>query len=394
STPTSSDSVLNFLNTFDTTHYVMIGIASFVPVSDSLRQTAKNKIRQFGSVLADSITRFDQFDSFAFIGYLGAPPQNTSEQFHRYSSNFIWTPSFANLAPNFLNTFGTINFSIGPAHRWKYFSWDRILPPGSTLNYDVTGFNQSGLPVVLYSNLSSNSFVNLDTLNSFTYRELKLTAKLQIDTLSGLQSPEFRSMYFKYSPPAEIIPDNYSITRSDTVVNDGAPVTMSVKSYNVGFVPAGIVIYKWTANGHSGLTVLKADTVYSPLQIDSSRVSTVTFNTSGLKDPNTTIDTVEINFELTMLGNQNDYYSFNNFAFSNIIVVGDSTGPAIEVTYNGEKILNGDLIPAKPDILFKFFDDSKLSYNIQDTSGIFVKLDGRRIYYTIGSQQNPDITFN
>lgn len=392
-TPSSSDSVLGFLNTFDTTHYLMMGIATHVPVSDSLKQTAKNKVKQFGSQLIDSVRTFDAFDSYAFIGYLGAAPSNTSEAFHRYASNGIWTPSFANLTPVFLSTLGTINFSMGPAHRWKFFSWNRILTGGSSVTYDVTAFGQNGLSVQIYSGLSNNSFMNLDTVNSFQYPELRLTARLQIDTLSGLQSPEFRSMYFRYSPPAEIIPDNYSFVKSDSIVNEGSEVTISVKNYNVGFVPAGTVVYRWLAAAPQGLAVLKSDTVYSPLMPDSSLTSTVTFNTSGMKEPSATIDTLEITFEVFMLGLQNDYYPFNNFAFTDIVIMGDSTGPSIDVTYDGEKILQGDLIASRPEVIFRFFDDSKLQYSIEDTSNNFIRLDGKRIYYTLGSQPNPQIMF-
>ncbi|MEO8513339.1 MAG: interleukin-like EMT inducer domain-containing protein, partial [Ignavibacteria bacterium] len=393
STSTSSDSVLNFLNTFDTTHFVMIMIATNVPGSDSLRQNAKNRIKQFGSLLADSVTRFDQFDSYAFIGYLGAQPQDISEQFHRFTSNFIWTPSFANKTPVFLNTLGTIDFSIGPAHRWKYFEWNRILPPGSSVNFDVTGINVFGTPVPLFTNISTNNFTSLDTVNSSIFPDLKLRAKIEIDSLAGLTSPEFRSLYFKYTPPAEIIPDNYSFIRSDSVVNEGAVVTINARNYNIGFVPAQTVVYKWSAVAYNGLVVLRSDTITTPLQPDSSYLSTVTFNTQGLRNPQTTLDTLDINFEVSMLNNQNDYYPFNNFAFTKIVIAGDSTGPSIDVTYDGNKILDGDIIRAKPEILFRFYDDSKLEYSIADTTGIFIKLDGKRIYYNFAGQLNPEITF-
>jgi Peptidase family C25/Interleukin-like EMT inducer/FlgD Ig-like domain len=391
--PSSSDSVLNFLNTFDTTHYVMIGIATHVAGSDSLKQTAKNKIKQFGSSLIDSVHRFDVFDSYAFIGFIGAQPLNTSEAFHRYASNGVWTPSFANLTPVFLSTEGTINFSIGPAHRWKYFSWNRILTGGSSVTYDVTAFGQNGQPVQLYTGLSNNVLMNLDTINSFQYPNLRLTARLQIDTLSGLQSPEFRSMYFRYTPPAEIIPDNYSFIKSDSIVNEGAEVTISVKNYNVGFVPAGTVVYRWLAAAPQGVAVLKSDTITVPLMPDSSVTSIVTFNTSGMKEPSAAIDTLEITFEVFLLGSQNDYYPFNNFAFTDIVIMGDSTGPSIDVTYDGERILEGDFIASNPEVAFKFFDDSKLQYGIEDTANIYIRLDGRRIFYNIGSQPNPEIIF-
>jgi len=394
--PTSSDSVLNFLNTFDTTHYLLTAISLFSPNSDSLRQNCKAKFKQFGSQMVDSVTTFAAFFTWAFIGILDAPPISGAEGFARPDPGCPggYCPAFANVSSTFLNTFGTIDFSIGPAHRWKYFSWDRFLPPGSSLNYDVFGFGANGQPVLLYQDLSANTLVSLDTLNCNTYPDLSLRAKLQIDTLSGLESPEFRSMYFKYTPPAEIIPDNYSFVKSDSVVNEGANVTISVKNYNIGFVPAGVIVYRWTANTAQGLAVLKQDTIYSPLMPDSSYLSSVTFNTAGFKDPQLTVDTIGINFEVYMLMDQNDYYPFNNFAFTNIVVVGDSTGPSIDVTYNGGKIINGELIPAKPEIVFRFFDDSKLEYSIEDTTGIFIRLDGKRIYFNNNGQLNPEITFS
>lgn len=393
--PTSSDSVLAFLNTFDTTHYLMAAVSSFTANSDSLRQNCKLKFKQFGSQLIDSVTTFGAFFTWAFIGILNNPPIPGAEEFHKPSSGCPggYCPSFATVNSTFLNTLGTVNFPIGPAHRWKYFQWNRFLPPGSAVNFNVSGINRSGTLVPLYQNLSSNQFVNIDTLNSFDYPDLRLTALVSIDTLTGLVSPEFRSLYFKYTPPCEIIPDNYSFIKSDSVVEEGEEVTISVKNYNIGFVPAGTVVYKWTANAPGGLIVLKADTVYTPLLPDSSRISSVTFNTTGLKDPNTTIDTLDINFEVSLLNNQNDYYPFNNFAFTNIVIIGDSTRPKIEVTYDGNKIINGELIPAKPEIAFKFFDESEIVYDIQDTANIFIRLDGRRVYYTLNGQPNPEITF-
>lgn len=394
-TAASSDSVLSFLNTFDTTQYLMVALSSFTPNSDSLHQNCKLKFKQFGSQLVDSVTNFSNFFTWAFIGVLNSPPIAGAEEFHKpnISCPESYCPSFATVNSTFLNTLGTIDFSIGPSHRWKYFQWNRSLTPGSSITYDISAINRLGNVVRLDSNLNGSNFTNLDTLNSFNFPELRLRANIRIDTLAGLQSPEFRSMYFKYTPPSEIIPDNYSFIKSDSVVDEGEEVTLSVKNYNIGFVPAGVVVYRWTANAPSGLVVLKADTVYTPLLPDSSRISSVTFNTTGLKDPNVTIDTLDINFEVTLLNDQNDYYPFNNFAFTGIVITGDSTGPSIEVTYNGGNIINGELIPAKPDIVYKFFDESELTYGVQDTANIFIKLDGRRIYYNFGGQPNPEITF-
>ncbi len=396
-TSSSSDSVLNFLNTFDTAQYLMVYIASDIPNSDSLRQNAKNKFRQFGSFYADSVTRFNEFDTWAFIGYLNAKPSAVSEEFHNYPTkgclNFH-CPSDASLMPTFLNTSGSIIFNLGPAHRWKNFSWQQTLFPNSNILFDVYGIKTDEQQSLLASNISTNTFVQLDSTDYFVYPNLLLKSKINIDTLSGLRSPVFNSMKFKYTPPAEIIPDLFSIVRSDSVVAEGAEVTITLKNFNVGFVPANGLISKWTANTSSGIVTLKIDTSYIPLQTDSSRTYSVTFSTNGLRDPKVAFDSVTINYEVQHLGRTNDYFPFNNYAFTTIVVTGDTSSPNIEVTYDGKTIIDGDVIQAKPEIVFKFYDESKSSYNFSDTNNIYLKLNNQRIFYTDGGIPNPLIEFN
>ncbi len=405
-TPQSSDSVLNFLNTFDTSQYLMVAVSSAInSPSDSLHLNTRNKFRQFGSIMVDSMRRFDAFYTWAFIGYLGGKPIPGGEDFHVPSPSCPdnnYCPSFANYTTVFLNTSGSINFLFGPAHRWKNFSWNELIQPNSSILFDVIGTNRFGSNVTLLSNISSNGFVNLDTLNSINYPSLQLKAKISIDTLLGYRSPVFYSLNFKYTPPAELIPDDYSFTRSDSLVTEGTNATFSVKTYNVGFVPANTMINTWTASSSGGYHVLRVDTVYTPLGVDSVRVSSVTFNTQGLRDPQKLYDTLTIGYEAEMSGNQNDYYYYNNFAFSKLIVKGDTTRPLVEVTFDGQRILNGDPITAKPDILFKFYDYTQNNYTIFDTSNIFIKVlksDSQtgiavRVPYSINGVPNPDIVFN
>ncbi len=120
----------------------------------------------------------------------------------------------------------------------------------------------------------------------------------------------------------------------------------------------------------------------------------MTFSTEGLRHREKTIDTVSIFFETSISGNENDYYTFNNFALTNIVITGDSLGPSIDVTYDGQKIMNGDLIPAKPEIIYKFYDDSKVDYTLSDTQNVRILLDNLPIRYFIGGIKNQEIDFN
>jgi hypothetical protein len=393
--PQSSDSVLSFLNSFDSTYYLMIFVASHVQNSDSLRQNARNRIKEFGSFYADSLRRFDEFDSWAFIGYLGASQQNISEQFYNYPTPGCpdyWCPSIAVLHPQFLHSDGSLLVTITPSHTWKYFDWNGEVFTNSTIKNDIYGINRAQQIQLLRGDLTYN-LILLDTLSSYAYPGLQIITKLSIDSLSGINSPVFRSFHMKYVPPAELVPDNFSIQKSDSVYNEGEDASINLKNYNVGYVPVTAHINKWTANTYSGIITLKEDTVWNPLLIDSSRTESITFSTTGLRNRQKIRDTVGIFYETSILGNYNDYFPFNNFAYTQIIITGDSVGPSIEVTFDGERILNGDYVRARPDILFKFYDQTQINYTLNDTAYIRIKLDSTWINYTLNGNPNPQITF-
>jgi len=387
----SNDTLLSFLNTFDTTQFIMLLNASYTP-SVPLSAAVKNKIKQFGSMYVDSVQSIGAFDTWAFIGYLGAAPANAQEEYHNYNPSGTWTPSTVSINPVFLNTKGGFSFTPGPSHRWKYLSWNSTLFPNSYVNFDVSGIKQNGDTTIFYKGIN-NPFINLDTLNNFTYPDVKLDAHIYIDTLLGLRSPIFKSLKFNYTPPAEILPDNFSFIRSDSVIEEGLPVTISVKYYNEGYVPANVIINKWTALTYNGIRIIKTDTVYTPLHPDSSRTANITFSTAGLRNRTTTADTVDIFFECEIAGNNIDYYPFNNFALTNIVITGDSLPPSIEVTFDGQKIMDGDLIPAKPEIKFKFYDETDISYTLADTANIKIMLDNQVVKYNLDGSPNPQIEF-
>jgi hypothetical protein len=386
----SSDSVVAFLNTFDTTHYMMLYIASYVPDSDSLRQNAKAKLREFGSVYADTVRRFDQFDTWVFYGYLGAQTSQTCERFHRYFSNNTWTPLDCQLSPEFTRTDGKITQEYGNADAWRNFSWEQIVSAGNSIQFDVFGINRdNNQAVALASGITSNQLVSIDTINSYTYPSIRLDARLSIDTISGQSSPVFKSTSVRYVPPAEVAPDNYSFTASDTAVQEGDSLSFSVKYYNIGFKDVQSYVNKWYVKNQGFETVLRIDTISNVLKIDSGRMSAVSFSTSGLRDPKIKVDTMDLYFETFLIGNANELFPFNNVALTKFIVKGDTVNPGMEVTYDGKTILDGDFVQRNPTVVLKFFDDSRMVIN--DTSNVKVYLDNRYVPYMINGAPNPEL---
>jgi len=384
--PESSDSVLNFLNTFDSTDYLLGYNASYVADSDSLRSDALAKFREFGSLHIDSI-RIGFFDTWSFFGFLGADQLEVCENYHTFFSNFGWEPQECQINPFFILPEGYIVQEFGTSDKWKEYSWEQTLLPNNNIDLDIYGINTDNNPVLLGSGIQGNAPVLLDTIDAMTYPKLRLVNNLTIDTVSGLESPVFRSAKIKYVPPAEITPDNYSFTGNDTTVQEGDSVEFSVNYYSIGFRDIQNYVNNWYIVRQGQNLYLKTDTINSPLRIDSMRTSSVRFSTAGLRDIKLENDTVDLYFESTVLGDYNELFTYNNKAITKFIIQGDSINPVIDVSFDGIEIADGDYVQSTPTIKLEFLDDSRMV--ISDTSNVKVFLDNKYVPYFINGMQNP-----
>jgi hypothetical protein len=76
---------------------------------------------------------------------------------------------------------------------------------------------------------------------------------------------------------------------------------------------------------------------------------------------------------------QPEQYLFNNFAYKNFYVKGDTLNPLIDVTFDNVHILNRDIVSSRPDILISLKDEAKWML-LNDTSIAMVQIkypDGR-----------------
>ena len=388
----SSDSIISFLNTFDTTHILIVCKVQASSGGITLNLAAKNKFKEFGSVFVDSVGTFSWFHQWSMISYLGAnlPDPDFAESFVYYPGGGVpGSPAISIIQPELQFTFGTIKHKIGPAENWKNFSWEEFIYPNSEIAFDVLGLNKNNQEVVLISNITNNSYVNIENINTYQYPNLKLLTKLSIDTINGYESPVFKSLNFKYQAPPELIPDNNSFIKSDSIIQEGDSITISVEYMNAGYSSISGTINNWSISSPSGISLIKSDTVTNTLLVDSSMVSQVEFSTTGLRNPQKLVDTINVYFETSLLFEENEFFTYNNMAVTQIIIRGDSSQPEMQVTYDGVNVKNGDFIQSKPEIIAKFLDDSKMVIN--DTSNIKVYLDNIYVPYYIGSAKNPEI---
>ena len=387
SSPSSSDSVINFLNTFNS-NYILMAVKSYVfsGVTDSVRQALKSKFRQFGSTRIDSV-KLISYDRWSFISYPTETGYSTSEAYlYSGSPN---GPAVSTMAPQFRYDSAYVINNLGPVAFYRGIGWNKLINPNTSILSDIYGIDKNNQYSLIYPNIGSDYYFGLDTLKSSSYPNLMLKTKLLMDTLINTSSPVLKSIKFDYVPPAEIISDNYSFIKSDSVVQEGDTVRVGVRYYNVGFIGTQTTINTWSASSPSGIKVIKVDTLNSYIPVEGSVRSEILINTYGLRNISKPRDTVFIYFESKLKTTENEFFTYNNTAITSVIVTGDSIKPELNVTYDGMKVNTGDYIQSKPLINIKYLDDGKIQ--IRDTSNIKVYLDTNYVMYYIGGMKNPDI---
>ncbi|MBN8572035.1 MAG: hypothetical protein J0M18_20635, partial [Ignavibacteria bacterium] len=385
----SSDSIVNYLNTIDSNKYVLIGKVDQFN-GDTLRTNAKNKIKEFGARMVDSVRGRGQyaFETWAFIGSKGASPENTSEQ---YFPNNVdngcpnnWCPSNAELTRNFQASNGTLTQTFGPARSWKSFTSFATIPSFSSIKYNVFGKNTQDQTVLLYSNV--NSSFTFDTLNALTYPYVTIVSAFNLDSPSGKTPPSLKSFVINYIPPIELAVDNYSFTRSDTTMQEGDSVTIGVNYSNIGYSSITSFVNTWYTFVNSQKKILKLDTISNPLAVNEIRTSQVNFSTQGFGYQG---DSINIYFDSYPAYPVNEFSSYNNTGVTQIIVKADSIKPIATITFDGTSLTNGDYIRSNPEIVIQFFDDSPIAIQGADTNTVKIKLNQRYVPYA----NNPDIQF-
>ena len=75
---------------------------------------------------------------------------------------------------------------------------------------------------------------------------------------------------------------------------------------------------------------------------------------------------------------QREKFHFNNYAFIDFNAVGDKTNPLLDVTFDGQHIMAGDIVSAKPNILIQLRDENKhLALNDTALMQVYIRYPGQ-----------------
>ncbi|MDZ4824616.1 MAG: C25 family cysteine peptidase [Flavobacteriales bacterium] len=282
---------------------------------------------------------------------------------------------------------------IGPALSWKDVFWD-VSPleatAGDSTRIKLYGIAPSGTETWIADwPQFPQEYLDLETLvNAQQFPKLRLEASLH-DTLN-LTPPQMESWHILHEevPEAALDPASGFYFSSDSI-SEGAPLQLAIAIRNISPTDMDSLLVKyWVEDAQHEIHSVPYSR-QAPLLIGSTLLDTIPINSYGLKG--NCFVWMEVNPVNDINGtfDQPEQHHFNNITQLAFTVVEDNINPILDVTFDGQHILNGDIVSAQPHILISL-DDENLFFIMNeeaDTSNF-------RVYLTTPSLYDVPVYFS
>jgi hypothetical protein len=279
-----------------------------------------------------------------------------------------------NLVVPSLDTLGYITSpKFGPAVSWKEVIWrGKSIDPGvgDNATVDVIGINNAGTEQVLYTLNTSQQNFNISSVSATQYPYLKL--RMKNEDKVNLTPYQLRYWRIYYDP----VPEGGLVATNSAPIKDtfeiGEKINFSIGFRNVSDASfADSIRVKAILYDKNNVPTIIPMTRRKKLLPGDSIVVSTSIDTRNLDGTNTLYIDVNPDLELP------EQFRFNNFMYKNFIVKPDVYNPNLDVTFDGVRILNGDLVSAKPKVVIKLRDDSKfLALNDTSLATVFIQYPG------------------
>lgn len=276
---------------------------------------------------------------------------------------------------------------IGPALDWGSFHWRHNAQENPTNDHqtvDIIGVNNNGLSTRLYTTDALDTAINFINAQQFPFIRLKLNTDDSIRHTPA-QLYYWRVLYKKV-PEAAINPNAHFVMNKDTF-NTGDSLKLELALENVSEVSMDSMRTSYTLRGPGGTIppiVVKSDS----LRAFDTQILKFIYPMSDSRLPGRDQLTIEANPVDAL--HQPEQYHFNNYAIiNNISSISDKINPLLDVTFDGRRIMNNDLVSAKPEILIQMRDENKtLALNDTSLAQVYIRYPGQTIPTLINYDNN------
>jgi hypothetical protein len=280
---------------------------------------------------------------------------------------------------------------IGPSTHWNTLHWlPKSLehPSADKTNLSVEAYKPTFDSTMVISNLSIDTLdiYNLSSyVNASQYPYMRLTFHTKDDSLKTSGQLKRWQITFDGVPETAINPEKGYYFYKDTV-QEGETVKFAVATQNISpYNMDSLLVKYWIQNKNNQLTTLVTRRLRRHPAGDVL-IDTVKFSSRGY--PGLNHIWYEVNTINSHYGSydQLEQYHFNNIAEKAFYVLSDKINPLLDVTFDGVRILDNDIVSAKPTILITLKDENQF-LALDDTSSFAVYLTNlktnqeKRIYF-------------
>ena len=257
---------------------------------------------------------------------------------------------------------------IGPANRWTNLVWSDELsevPANDSSYVRLIGITPDEQEVMLVDRIEENEF-NLSQISAEEYPYLKL----QYYTFDNvdLSSPDLVFWRVFYDGPAELALDpldSETVFKADSL-DEGDPFVLKIPLLNIGDAIVDSVDVLITLTDQNNVSTEVMETL-SALGIGQKQYIEYNLPTIGLDGE------YSVSVQANTRENPEECFYFNNFGLRNFTVHKDLRNPLLDVSFDGRRILNGDIVSSEPIIRIVTKDENQFLL-LNDTSNYQVNL--------------------
>lgn len=271
-----------------------------------------------------------------------------------------------------------VSETIGPGYKWNSLHWkvqSLDASPGDTTFIKIARIKANGSIDTVAQVFTQDSLNVLDLYNyvdANVYPYIRLIAFKKDNQLRT--SPQLKWWYVLYdeAPECAINPKKGFVAINDTL-QEGDKVTFILPIENVGIIPFtdSLVCTYWIEDAQHVIHTLPQRMKAKPFNAGAIFRDTIKVDTYLY--PGDNAFWIDINPPQNARY-QKEQYHFNNIARYAFSVSRDITNPLMDVTFDGVRIMNGDIVSAKPHILANLKDENKfLALNDTSAFKLFLK---------------------
>lgn len=257
---------------------------------------------------------------------------------------------------------------IGPAHKWARLQQQFKTDETDHYDVDLYGSQKEGdTPIPLLRHFTGvDTSLEWISAAQYPYLELQLNAH---DTVNRTPAQlQYWQVLYDGVPEAALNPlVHYTLPKDTLQEGDSLALRIAISNLSSYDMDRLLVHYMTT----SGTNQVRLDSIrLKPLSKQDTLIFNLTLPTQGLRGKQQLA--IEIN-PTENKPDQPELYHFNNIGFLDFYVQSDVRNPLVDVTFDGIRILNGDLVSAKPQIVVALRDEN-LYLPLIDTSTVELTL--------------------